>query len=129
LLFHVRRRSAGVKTFSTALVVVAALALAPAAFARHDTTEPTQLNDVLVIMKDKGLTLSPLTFERGNEARFLIRNAGKNPYRFKAGFFKTKLLKRGQHAIMIVHLGTRGRFAVEQWSATGRVARAFIKVV
>ena len=60
--------------------------LAPAALARHDTTEPTQLNDVLVIMKDKGLTLSPLKFERGNEARFLIRNAGKNPYRFKAGF-------------------------------------------
>jgi hypothetical protein len=129
LLFHVRRRSAGVKTFSTALVIVAALALAPAALARHDTTEPTQLNDVLVTMKDKGLTLSLVRFERGNEARFLVRNLGKNPYRFKAGAFKTKLLKRGQHAIMIVHLGTRGRFAVEQWSATGRVARAFIKVV
>lgn len=129
LLFHVRRRSARLKTFSTALVVVAALALAPAAFARHDTTEPTQLHDVLVVMKDKGLTLNVTRFERGNEARFLIRNAGKSSYRFKAGFFKTKLLKRGQHAIMIVYLGTRGRFAVEQWSATSRVARAFIKVV
>ena len=129
MLFHVRRRSAGVKTFSTALVIVVALALAPAAFARNDTTEPTQLNDVLVTMKDKGLTLSLTKFERGNEARFLIRNLGKSPYRFKAGSFKTRLLKRGQHAIMIVHLGTRGRFAVEQWSSTGRVARAFIKVV
>jgi hypothetical protein len=79
LLFHVRRRSAGVKTFSTALVIVAALALAPAALARHDTTEPTQLNDVLVTMKDKGLTLSLVRFERGNEARFLVRNLGKNP--------------------------------------------------
>jgi hypothetical protein len=129
LLFHVRRRSAGVKTFSTALVIVAALVLAPSALARHDTTEPTQLNDVEVVMKDKGLTLSLVRFKRGNEARFLIRNAGKNPYRFKAGTFKTRLLKRGQHAIMIVHLGTRGRFALEQWSATGRVAKAFIRVV
>ncbi|MEP7334693.1 MAG: hypothetical protein ABI717_02835 [Actinomycetota bacterium] len=118
-----------VKTFWTVLLVAAALGLPPAAFARQDTTEPTQLNDVLVILKDKGLSLSQAKFDRGNEARFLVRNAGKNSYRFKAGLFKTKLLKRGQHAIMIVFLGTRGRFAVEQWSATGRVARVFIKVV
>lgn len=117
------------KKLAPVLLVIAVLGFASAAFARPDTTEPTEVNDVQVILRDNGLKLSRAKFERGDQARFLVRNAGTQPYRFKAGSFKTKLLKRGQHAIMIAHLGLRGRFAVEQWSARGRVARAFINVV
>jgi hypothetical protein len=117
------------KKFAPALLAVAVLGFASGASAGTNTTEPTEVNDVLVILKDNGLKLSRAKFERGDQARFLVRNAGTQPYRFKAGSFKTKLLKRGQHAIMIAHLGLRGRFPVEQWSATARVSRAFINVV
>lgn len=111
------------------LLVAAVLGFTPAANARPDTTEPTEIHDVGVVLRDNGIRLSVSKFERGNQARFLVRNAGTKPYRFKAGFLSTKLLKRGQHAIMLVFLGTRGRYKVEQWGAGGRVARAFISVV
>jgi hypothetical protein len=118
-----------VTKLSLLLPVVAALGFAPGAPARPQTTEPSEVNDVKVLLTDRGLRLSRLKFERGNQARFLVRNTGTRPYRFKAGFLSTKLLSHGGHEIMFVHLGTRGRYAVEEWSASGRVARAFIRVV
>jgi hypothetical protein len=110
------------------LLVVATLLLAPAASARPDTTRPGYIHQVRVVLKDKGLSLSQAHFLRGNEARFVIRNAGTRPSRFKAGFLSTKVLKRGEQAIMLIHLGLRGRFALEQWREGKQVAKVFIYV-
>jgi hypothetical protein len=115
-----------VKTLAPVLLLAALLAFAPSGLA---TTEPTEVNDVQVLLRDNGIKLSRAHFERGNQARFLVRNVGTKPYRFKAGTFSTRLLKHGQHQILFAHLGLRGRFPVEQWDATHRVSRAYIKVV
>jgi hypothetical protein len=38
------------------------------------------------------------------------------------------VLKRGEQAIMLIHLGLRGRFALEQWREGKQVAKVFIYV-
>jgi hypothetical protein len=118
-----------VKRLSLLLPVAVVLAIAPAGLARPNTTEPNEINDVQVLLRDNGFKLSRSKFERGIQARFLIRNTGTRPYRFKAGSESTKLLKRGQHQILLAYLGLRGRFAVEQWDARKRVSRLYIRVV
>jgi hypothetical protein len=118
-----------VKKLAPVVLLVAVLGFASLASARPVTTEPTEVNDVKVLLRDNGLKLSRSKFERGNQARFLILNTGTKRYYFKAGSFKSKLLKHGQHAILLAHLGLRGRFPVEQWTPTGRVSRAYINVV
>lgn len=105
------------------------LAIAPAGLARPDTTEPTEINDVQVLLRDNGFKLSRSKFERGIQARFLVRNTGTRPYRFKAGSLSTKLLKRGKHQILLAYLGSRGRFAVEQWDGRQRISRLYIRVI
>jgi len=118
-----------VKQFPPLLLVAVVLAFAPAGLARPDTTEPTEINDVQVLLRDKGFRLSRSKFERGIQVRFLVRNTGTRPYRFKVGSFSTKLLKRGKHQILLAYLGVRGRFAVEQWDARERISRLYIRVV
>ncbi len=111
------------------LLVAGVLAFAPAGLARPDTTEPTQINDVQVLLRNNGFRLSRSKFERGIQVRFLVRNTGTRPYRFKVGSFSTKLLKRGKHQVLFAYLGFRGRFAVEQWDARRRISTLYIRVV
>ena len=111
------------------LFVAVVLAFAPAGLAQPDTTEPTEINDVQVLLRNNGFRLSRSKFERGIQVRFLVRNTGTRPYRFKAGSVSTKLLKRGKHQILLAYLGVRGRFAVEQWDARERISRLYIRVV
>ena len=111
------------------LLVAGVLAFAPAGLARLDTTEPTEINDVQVLLRNNGFRLSRSKFERGIQVRFLVRNTGTRPYRFKVGSFSTKLLKRGKHQILFAYLGFRGRFAVEQWDARRRISTLYIRVV
>jgi hypothetical protein len=122
-------KASQVKHLPPLLFVAVVLAFAPAGLAQPDTTEPTEINDVQVLLRNNGFRLSRSKFERGIQVRFLVRNTGTRPYRFKVGSFSTKLLKRGKHQILLAYLGVRGRFAVEQWDARERISRLYIRVV
>jgi hypothetical protein len=109
-------------------IALASFVSAPAAGAGVDTTRPGFIHEVKVKLRDNKITLSQAHFLRGSEARFVILNVGDHPARFKAGFITTKVLKPGDRAIVYMHLGLRGKFALEQWRAGQRVAEVFIHV-
>ncbi len=102
------------------VVAVVALGLAAGAFARPQTTGPEHVDNVKVTLRDSGMTLSKATFLRGGAARFLAINKGTKPYRFKIGVVSTKLLKPGQSDIILATLDYRGKFPLQQLSATGK---------
>ena len=106
----------------TPIVALALLAttLSPlaSAQARPLTTAPIAVLDVHVTLTDTRIVLDHHSARRGNEARFIIRNAGTTAHNFtlhgrtlpagvRQGFSLT--LKPRQHAVVPIFLETRAR--------------------
>jgi hypothetical protein len=95
-----------------ALSVLAFLAvLLPAAqgAARPVTTEPTEIIDVNVTLRDTGITVSPKSGERGTASRFLVRNVGKKPHTFTVGNDNDVVLHKAGLSTGIIRPGSRLR--------------------
>jgi hypothetical protein len=102
------------------VLVLIALGLAAASYARPLTTGPEHVDNVKVTMRDSGISLSKATFLRGGNARFIAINKGSKPYKFKIGVVSTKLLKPGQTGIVLAELDFRGKFPLQQLNAAGK---------
>ena len=79
------------------LSVLAGLAvLLPAAqgAARPTTTEPTEIIDFNVSLRDSGITVSPKVGARGTAGRFIVRNFGKKAHTFTVGNDKVVVLHK-----------------------------------
>jgi FtsP/CotA-like multicopper oxidase with cupredoxin domain len=87
------------------LSLLASLAvLLPAAqgAARPTTTEPTEIVDYNVTLRDSGITVSPNVGLRGTAGRFIVRNFGKKLHSFTVGNDKVvSLYKAGLSTGMI----------------------------
>lgn len=94
------------------LGVLASLAvLLPAAqgAARPTTTEPTEIIDVNVTLRDTGITVSPKAGERGTASRFIVRNVGKKPHTFTVGHDKVVVLHKAGLSTGIIKPRSRAR--------------------
>ena len=94
------------------LGLLASLAvLLPAAqgAARPTTTEPTEIIDVNVTLRDTGITVSPKAGERGTASRFIVRNRGKKGHSFTVGHDKVVVLHKAGLSTGIIRPGSRAR--------------------
>ena len=79
------------------LSLLASLAvLLPAAqgAARPTTTEPTEIVDFNVALRDSGITVTPNVGLRGTAGRFVVRNFGKKAHTFTVGNDKVVVLHK-----------------------------------
>ena len=85
---------------SARLLIVGLLAslavLLPAAqgAARPLTTEPTEIIDHEVALRDSGITVTPKVGLRGTAGRFIVRNFGKKAHTFTVGNDKVVVLHK-----------------------------------
>ena len=100
-----------------AVLLLASLALAPAAQARPQTTAPTVFFNIKVTLTNSRIILDKHNAPRGTYARFIIRNVDKRPHNFtlgktrrgtgaQSGFSRT--LKPHQKQILLLLLDYRG---------------------
>src|ERR1043165_2112326 len=100
-----------------AVLVLASLALVPAAQARPQTTAPTVFLNINVTLTNSRIILDKHSAPRGTYARFIIRNVGTRPHNFtlgkarsgsgaQSGFSRT--LKPRQKRILFLFLDYRG---------------------
>jgi hypothetical protein len=98
-------------------LVLASLALAPAAQARPQTTAPTVFFNINVTLTSSRIVLDKHRAPRGTYARFIIRNVDTRPHNFtlgkarrgtgaQSGFSRT--LKPRQKQILLLFLDYRG---------------------
>ena len=85
----------GARTVTLGLLTSVAL-LVPAAqgTARPLTTEPTEIIDYNVALRDSGITVTPKTGDRGTAGRFIVRNFGKKAHTFTVGNDKVVVLHK-----------------------------------
>jgi hypothetical protein len=100
-----------------AVLVLASLALVPAARARPQTTAPTVFFNIHVTLTNSRILLDKHSAPRGTYARFIIRNVDTRPHNFtlgkarrgtgaQSGFSRT--LKPRQKQILLLFLDYRG---------------------
>lgn len=119
------------------LAGVAAFALVPAAYAAARmqasasprTTAPPPVVDIKVTITDTAIRMNPKKAFRGDFARFIIVNVGKQPHTFKFGGGKrgtgvqtgfTQALKPRQQKILLLFLDYRGRISYQGTLAADR---------
>jgi hypothetical protein len=73
------------------------------------TTEPTEIIDVNVTLRDTGITVSPKAGERGTASRFIVRNRGKKLHTFTVGHDKVVVLHKAGLSTGIIRPGSRAR--------------------
>jgi hypothetical protein len=113
------------RTLAFACVVAAAAFLVPSSLA---TTRAETLNAVRVNITDSRITMARDRFERGSLAQFYIVNKTQRPQIFKVGREQTRQIRPGQHGIIIIHFGSRGRFPVQAIPNAGRRITAYYRV-
>jgi hypothetical protein len=91
------------------LTSIAVLLAAAQGAARPTTTEPTEIIDVNVTLRDTGITVSPNAGERGTASRFIVRNRGKKPHTFTVGHDKVVVLHKAGLSTGIIRPGSRAR--------------------
>jgi hypothetical protein len=99
-----------------ALAAASAVVLVPGALA---TTDPPEVSDVPVKITDGKISLGLRVAPRGNYARFIVQNVGRNVHTFTIGTaargtgvqtgFDTGTLKPRQKRILILFLDYRGK--------------------
>jgi hypothetical protein len=113
------------KSLAFACALAAAAVLVPSSLA---TTRPETLNAVRVDITDSRLTLKRNRFERGSLAQFYIVNKSTKGQIFKIGQEQTRKIRPGQHSVIIIHFGIRGRFPVYAIPDAGRRITAYLRV-
>ena len=91
------------------LASLAVLLPAAQSAARPTTTEPTEIIDVNVTLRDTGITVNPKVGERGTASRFIVRNRGKKPHSFTVGHDKVVVLHKAGLSTGIIRPGSRAR--------------------
>ena len=105
-----------------ALAAIAAVAIVPAAHgtgsARPDTTIPDVFLTIHVTMTDSRISLDRRSAGRGDEVRFILRNAGTKTHNFTLGGTQVKgtgrqtgfsaTLKAKQQKLILLFLDYRG---------------------
>lgn len=100
-----------------ALAALSTVAFVPAALGRPLTTAPDVFVDITVKLTDSRISVNPHGANRGDEARFIIRNTGTKPHAFtlgstqrglgvQTGFSRT--LKPREQKILLLFLNYRG---------------------
>jgi hypothetical protein len=101
-----------------ATALVAAAATPQQSAARPQTTAPPPVIDIKVTITDSRIDLSRKHAFRGDYARFILHNTGKQPHAFAFGGGKRgtgvqtgfhKLLKPSEVTILLLFLDYRGR--------------------
>ena len=108
-----------------ALGVLAFLAvLLPAAqgAARPMTTEPTEITDHEVALRDSGITVTPKVGLRGTAGRFIVRNFGKKPHTFTVGNDKVVVLHKAGLSTGLMRPGSRARILLLFFDYRGKLA-------
>jgi hypothetical protein len=104
------------------LAALAIVALVPAAqgSARPQTTAPPPVVNVKVTITDTRIGVTPKIAQRGDYARFILVNLGKQPHTFTLGTTKhgtgvqtgfSKALKPNEQKILLLFLDYRGRIS------------------
>jgi hypothetical protein len=91
------------------LACLAVLVSAAQGVARPTTTEPTEIVDVNVTLRDTGITVNPKVGVRGTASRFIVRNVGKKPHTFTVGADKVVVLHKAGLSTGIIRPGSRTR--------------------
>lgn len=107
-----------------ALSVFASLAvLLPAAqgAARPMTTEPTEIIDHEVALRDSGITVKPNVGLRGTAGRFIVRNFGKKPHTFTVGNDKVVVLHKAGLSTGLMRPGSRAKILLLFFDYRGKL--------
>jgi hypothetical protein len=91
------------------LASLAALMPAAQGAARPTTTEPTEIVDFNVTLRDSGITVSPKVGLRGTAGRFIVRNFGKKAHTFTVGNDKVVVLHKAGLSTGVIRPGSRIR--------------------
>jgi hypothetical protein len=108
-----------VKALLSTCAAVSAVALVPAAqgVAQPQTTAPPEVITVRINMTDAAFGVTPKSVPRGDIARFILVNRGKQAHTFALGHTKhasgtqtgfTRTVKPGQQAVLILFMDYRG---------------------
>jgi hypothetical protein len=107
------------------LSLLASLAvLLPAAqgAARPTTTEPTEIIDYNVALRDSGITVTPKVGERGTAGRFIVRNFGKKAHTFTVGTDKVVVLHKAGLSTGIMNPRSRAKILLLFFDYRGKLA-------
>ena len=88
---------------------VAVLLAAAQGVARPLTTEPTEIIDYNVALRDTGITVTPKEGDRGTAGRFIVRNFGKKAHTFTVGNDKVVVLHKAGLSTGLVRPKSRAK--------------------
>jgi len=86
------------------------------------TTEPTEIIDHNVALRDSGITVTPKVGLRGTAGRFIVRNFGKKPHTFTVGNDKVVVLHKAGLSTGLMRPGSRARILLLFFDYRGKLA-------
>ena len=98
------------KTGIALAAAIATLTAVPFASARRDTTAPTLVYTVPVLLTDKKIELTETRLPRGAMIRYTVVNHGSRPYAFQIWKARTRPLPPLGRARLFVYWDYRGHF-------------------
>jgi FtsP/CotA-like multicopper oxidase with cupredoxin domain len=101
---------------------VAVLVSAAQGTARPLTTEPTEIVDYNVALRDSGITVTPKVGLRGTAGRFIVRNFGKKPHTFTVGNDKVVVLHKAGLSTGLMRPKSRAKILLLFFDYRGQLA-------
>ena len=90
--------------------------------ARPQTTEPTEIIDFNVALRDSGITVTPKVGTRGTAGRFIVRNFGKKAHTFTVGSDKVVVLHKAGLSTGLMRPKSRAKILLLFFDYRGKLA-------
>ena len=86
------------------------------------TTEPTEIIDFNVALRDSGITVTPKVGLRGTAGRFIVRNFGKKAHTFTVGNDKVVVLHKAGLSTGLMRPKSRAKILLLFFDYRGKLA-------